>query len=53
MSARQIGDILRPIIADIARRVAERDDSQVTDLIVRKRYSERPRLVITMEIEEL
>lgn len=30
-----------------------RDDSQVTDLIVRKRYSERPRLVITMEIEEL
>jgi Holliday junction resolvase RusA-like endonuclease len=29
-----------------------RDDSQVTDLIVRKRYSERPRLVITMEIDE-
>lgn len=29
-----------------------RDDSQVTDLIVRKRYSETPRLVITMEIEE-
>lgn len=30
-----------------------RDDSQVTDLIVRKRYSERPRLVITMEVEDL
>lgn len=30
-----------------------RDDSQVTDLIVRKRYSERPRLVITLEIEAL
>jgi Holliday junction resolvase RusA-like endonuclease len=28
-----------------------RDDSQVTDLIVRKRYSDRPRLVIVMEIE--
>lgn len=26
-----------------------RDDSLVTDLIVRKRYSERPRLVITIE----
>ena len=26
-----------------------RDDSCVTDLIVRKRYSERPRLVITIE----
>jgi Holliday junction resolvase RusA-like endonuclease len=26
-----------------------RDDSLVTDLIVRKRYSERPRLVITVE----
>lgn len=30
-----------------------RDDSQVTDLIVRKRYSERPRLVITMEVDGL
>lgn len=29
-----------------------RDDSQVTDLIVRKRYSALPRLVITMELEE-
>lgn len=29
-----------------------RDDSLVTDLIVRKRYSERPRLVITVETEE-
>ena len=28
-----------------------RDDSCVTDLIVRKRYSERPRLVITIETE--
>jgi Holliday junction resolvase RusA-like endonuclease len=28
-----------------------RDDSQVTDLIVRKRYSERPRLVITLELD--
>ena len=28
-----------------------RDDSQVSDLIVRKRYSERPRLVITFETE--
>lgn len=28
-----------------------RDDSQVADLIVRKRYSVEPRLVITMEIE--
>ena len=28
-----------------------RDDSLVTDLIVRKRYSERPRLVITVETE--
>lgn len=28
-----------------------KDDSQVTDLIVRKRYSAEPRLVITMEIE--
>ncbi len=28
-----------------------RDDSQVADLIVRKRYSADPRLVITMEIE--
>lgn len=28
-----------------------KDDSQVTDLIVRKRYSAQPRLVITMEIE--
>jgi Holliday junction resolvase RusA-like endonuclease len=27
------------------------DDSQVTDLIVRKRYADRPRLVITMEID--
>jgi Holliday junction resolvase RusA-like endonuclease len=27
-----------------------RDDSQVTDLIVRKRYSAAPRLVITMEV---
>lgn len=26
-----------------------KDDAQVTDLIVRKRYSERPRLVISME----
>jgi len=29
-----------------------KDDSQVTDLIVRKRYSDRPRLVITMEYGE-
>lgn len=29
-----------------------RDDSLVTDLIVRKRYSERPRLVITVETGE-
>lgn len=29
-----------------------RDDSQVTDLIVRKRYSDRPRLVIALEIDE-
>jgi Holliday junction resolvase RusA-like endonuclease len=29
-----------------------RDDSQVTDLIIRKRYSNRPRLVITMEVDE-
>ena len=28
-----------------------RDDSLVTDLIVRKRYSERPRLEITVETE--
>jgi len=28
-----------------------RDDSLVTDLIVRKRYSERPRLTITIETE--
>jgi Holliday junction resolvase RusA-like endonuclease len=28
-----------------------KDDSQVTDLIVRKRYSAQPRLVIVMEIE--
>ena len=28
-----------------------KDDSQIADLIVRKRYSETPRLVITMEIE--
>jgi len=28
-----------------------RDDSLVTDLIVRKRYSETPRLVITIETE--
>lgn len=28
-----------------------RDDSLVTDLIVRKRYSERPRLTITVETE--
>jgi Holliday junction resolvase RusA-like endonuclease len=28
-----------------------RDDSLVTDLIVRKRFSERPRLVITVETE--
>ena len=28
-----------------------RDDSQVADLIVRKRYSVEPRLVITMEID--
>jgi Holliday junction resolvase RusA-like endonuclease len=30
-----------------------RDDSQIADLIVRKRYSATPRLVITMETEEL
>jgi Holliday junction resolvase RusA-like endonuclease len=29
-----------------------RDDSLVTDLIVRKRYSERPRLVVTVETGE-
>lgn len=29
-----------------------RDDSQVTDIIVRKRYSERPRLVITITAGE-
>jgi Holliday junction resolvase RusA-like endonuclease len=29
-----------------------RDDSLVTDLIVRKRYSERPRLTITVETGE-
>lgn len=29
-----------------------RDDSCVTDLIVRKRYSERPRLVVTIEAGE-
>lgn len=29
-----------------------RDDSQITDLIVRKRYSDRPRLVITVEVGE-
>ncbi|WP_343518112.1 RusA family crossover junction endodeoxyribonuclease [Sphingomonas sp.] len=29
-----------------------KDDSQVTDLIVRKRYSDRPRLVISMEYGE-
>jgi Holliday junction resolvase RusA-like endonuclease len=28
-----------------------RDDSQVADLIVRKRYSDTPRLVVTMEVE--
>ncbi len=28
-----------------------KDDNLVTDLIVRKRYSERPRLVITVETE--
>jgi Holliday junction resolvase RusA-like endonuclease len=29
-----------------------RDDSLVTDLIVRKRYSERPRLTITVETDD-
>ena len=29
-----------------------RDDSQITDLIVRKRFSDTPRLVVTMEVEE-
>lgn len=51
MSARPIGEIIRPIMADIERRILFKDDSQVTDLIVRKRYSANPRLVIVMEIE--
>lgn len=36
---------------DACNAVLFRDDSQVADLIVRKRYSDRPRLVVTMEIE--
>lgn len=32
--------------------VVFRDDSLVTDLCARKRYSERPRLVITIETED-
>lgn len=37
---------------DACNGILFRDDSQVTDLIVRKRYSAQPRLVITMEIAE-
>lgn len=36
---------------DALNGIVFRDDSLVTDLIVRKRYSERPRLVITVEPE--
>ena len=37
---------------DALNSVVFRDDAQVTDLIVRKRYSERPRLVVTIEAGE-
>jgi len=36
---------------DALNGIVWRDDSLVTDLIVRKRFSERPRLVITVERE--
>lgn len=36
---------------DACNGILFRDDSQVTDLIVRKRFSAHPRLVITMEID--
>lgn len=36
---------------DACNAIVFRDDSLITDLIVRKRYSERPRLTITVEID--
>lgn len=58
-----IDGILKPVMRPDADNYAKaaldacngilfRDDSQVTDLIVRKRYSALPRLVITMEIDD-
>lgn len=38
-------------VLDGCNAIIFRDDSLVTDLIVRKRFSERPRLVITVETE--
>jgi Holliday junction resolvase RusA-like endonuclease len=37
---------------DACNAILFRDDSQVADLIVRKRYSDMPRLVVTMETEQ-
>lgn len=37
---------------DALNSIVFRDDSQVTDLIVRKRYADRPRLVVTIEATE-
>jgi Holliday junction resolvase RusA-like endonuclease len=36
---------------DACNAILFRDDSQVADLIIRKRFSDRPRLVVTMEVE--
>ena len=35
---------------DACNAILFKDDAQVTDLIVRKRYSVTPRLLITMEV---
>lgn len=46
-------DNLAKIILDALNQIAYKDDAQVSDLIVRKRYSETPRVTVRLyEIQE-
>ncbi|HEX8413811.1 MAG TPA: RusA family crossover junction endodeoxyribonuclease [Sphingomicrobium sp.] len=51
-TTRPDGDNYAKAALDGCNAILFRDDSQVTDLMVRKRFSADPRLVVTLEIEE-
>ncbi len=46
-------DNITKSILDSLNEIAFRDDSQVTDLTIRKRYSEQPRVDVTLTFEDM